>query len=336
MCQKNPLAPSRAPMRSIFPTMKLTFTVLAAALVLRSRAGGGIVSKEIFQGGSQTKLLMPEGTWEPVDSYPLKCPSNEFSCTQIKNTTRFYEFSASRNLRTVDVSTIFKPQNVTFVGDSYSRALHGAFICLLESMNFSLRLVNTSTPCEGAQCTWEHGVRMHRVSSPHLSEHFFVAFIWSPFLAKVSLREVYKKGHPEYKRLVIIDTSVFLGGQKSALLHDMHRTGGLCIIYAEHHWQYRTKKKTYAFWDENSWMWVAPSPLVQQRARETAIRELDRLRGLKTVEITEQSGTYMMRPTYLLPESVLIGPPVEHRVQGHWCTEMITYSVLLHILKLGV
>jgi len=295
--------------------------------------GGGLFSKEIFQGGSQTKLLIPEGTWEPVDSYPLKCPSDEFSCTRIKNTTRFYEFSASRNLRTVDVSTIFKPQNVTFVGDSFSRALHGAFICLLKGMNFSLRKVNTQIPCEGTQCTWEHGVVMHRVSSPHLREQFFVTFIWSPFLAKVSVREVYKKGHPEYKRLVIMDTSVFLGGQKSALLHDMHRTGGLCIMYAEKHWG-DTKK--YAFWDENSWMWVAPpSPLVQQRAREIAIRELDRLRGLKTVELTTDSGKYMMRPTYLLPESVL-KPPVEHLVQNHWCTEMITYSVLLHILKLGV
>ena len=134
------------------------------------------------------------------------------------------------------------------------------------------------------------------------------------------------------KQSKIMDTSVFLGGQKSALLHDTHRTGGLCIIYAEKHWP---DARTYSFWDESAWMWVAPpTPLVQERARETAVRELERLRRLKTVELTTDSGKYMMQPTYLLPKSVL-KPPVEHLVSGHWCTEMITYSVLLHILKLG-
>lgn len=324
---------------------KLTFAVLVAAtLVLmggggRGAAGGGrglslskeMVQRDAFVSSSRTKLLMPEGTWEPVDEYPIKCPSDSFSCTRIKNTTRVYEFTAARNFSTEDFSTNFKHQNITFVGDSFSRALHDAFVCLLKSMDFSLQEVKTNIPCEGTQCTWEHGVLMHRVFDRHLSE-FFVTFIWSPFLAKVSVREVYKKGHPEYKRLVIMDTSVFLGGQKSALLHDTHRTGGLCIIYAEKHW----RSRQYSFWDESAWRWVAsPTPLVQERARETAVRELERLQRLKIVELTTDSGKYMMQPTYLLPKSVL-KPPVEHLVSDHWCTEMITYSVLLHILKLGV
>lgn len=136
-----------------------------------------MVQRDAFVSSSWTKLLMPEGTREPVDEYPIKCTSDEFSRTRIKNTTRVYECTAARNFSTVDFSTNFKHQNITFVGDSFSRALHGTFICLLKSMDFSLRRVKTNIPCEGTQCTWEHGVLMHRVFDRHLREQFFVTFI---------------------------------------------------------------------------------------------------------------------------------------------------------------
>ena len=222
--------------------------------------------------------------------------------------------------------------NVTFVGDSFARALHGAFICLLKTKNFSMDVVDTKVPCEGTQCTWEHGVRMYRVSHTRLSGHFFVSFIWSPFLAKVALRNVCDLPctSRQEKRLVILDTSIFLGGRQSALLRETHRNGGLCVIYAEKHWQ----SDMYSFWNESAWTWVAPSPLVEQKARATAVRELKRLRGLKTVELTTSADKHMMQSTYLLPKSVL-EPPVEHLVKNHWCTEMISFSIMMHILSIS-
>lgn len=182
---------------------------------------------------------------------------------------------------------------------------------------------------------------MHQVFRAGLHEPFFVTFMWSPFLVKSSIRELESRDKHgrmrKGKRLVHYNTSVFLGDDKTihTLLNEMfgNSQDGLAVMYAEKHWHYRR----YEFWDMEKFEWVQRPAVIERQARQTALRALRRFKNLKVIELTTRSNVPMFETTYVLPKSVL-NPPVPRKAAhlgSHWCTEMITYAVLAHTLRVA-
>jgi hypothetical protein len=309
-------------------------TLVMVAIVMHSRQRDHIVTFYPVVARQSTPL---SGTWA-FGEFEHLCQEAELKCSSSdgplkKNTSRFIFDSP------VVFPELSRFTNIAFVGDSYARALFETASCYLSSLPGVILNVTDDGEKESAACTdgcWQHNLKYISVThAVNKDINFNLSFTWAPFLSRATIVD---RGRDTklYERFVSIDRNQFLyESQRKKLMEHSGETQTLIVIYAEHHWNF----SQYSYLDENAWEWVKPKYIpqlvneYQRQARSAAYQFITSTQhdNLRAVELSTFDNLEPLPYTYLIPQ-MLLEPPVKIETKSHWCTELVSWTVLKVVL----
>ena len=186
-------------------------------------------------------------------------------------------------------------------------------------------------------CFWQHQYAAYEYrdtrSLPQV-EPFRLSFIWAPSLSKTSVKQFGKKRQRGYERAVVIDAHTFLNDRMREFFVNNTSSSANVIMFAELHWNH----SVYTFWDQNGWAWVKAKDKpgfvldLETQARRSAYKYLSSRRGIRVYELTQRQGIHAFHYTHQIPSDI-VHTPTSAVTNSHWCTEMITWTILKQLLR---
>jgi hypothetical protein len=291
------------------------------------------------------------GTQYGTTIFDLQCPKMPHSCENIPNFSYPFEWSpVNVTLRKLsDLAWLSAP--ITFVGDSFSKLLHDALRCYLETLQH-VRIVALPTATGDCQknmklyneslksCKERHSIRSYQVQKLRTNESFDISFIWAPFLCASDIVDVGKPGTKDYFRNLTLDTSVFLGSEEArTLMRAKAALNGSAVLFADKHWS----EKVYSMWNGTHWTRANTMPEHMMRLRQASLQTAQQwlsAHAINTVLVdkkAKQPEFYKSVSILPLGSTDLLSPPkglASYEVSSHWCIEVVPWHLVRIILDL--